>query len=99
MIQIVGGVAVGAAAMILAPAIMPIVAGVFKPVAKTLIKSGMLAFESGKEAVKEVVHGAEVAITSSVEAIEDLTAEAKAEIAESQKMPVLPKTSKKKAAS
>ena len=98
MIQIIGGVAVGAAAMILAPSIMSIVAGVFKPVAKTLIKGGMLAFESVKEAVKEAAHEAEVAIASTVETIEDLTAEAKAEIAEGQKMPVLPKTSKKKAA-
>jgi hypothetical protein len=98
MIQIVGGVAVGAAAMMLAPSIMSMLAGVVKPVVKTLIKGGLLAFESGKEAVKETVHGAEVAIASSVEAIEDLTAEAKAEIAESHKIPVPPKERKKKEA-
>jgi hypothetical protein len=98
MIQLVGGIAAGAAAMMLAPSIMSAIAPVVKPVIKTLIKGGLLAFESGKEAAKEAVHEAEVAIASSVEAIEDLTAEAKAEIEESQKMPVLPKTSKKKAA-
>jgi polyhydroxyalkanoate synthesis regulator phasin len=95
MFQIVGGVAVGAAAIMLAPSIMSMLAGVVKPVAKTLIKGGMLAFESGKEAVKEVVHEAEVAISSSVEAIEDLTAEAKAEISESHKIPVPLKKRKK----
>jgi hypothetical protein len=90
MIQMVGGIAVGAAAMMLAPSIMPIIARAFKPVAKALIKVGLLAYESGKQAV----HEAEAAVASSVEAIEDLTAEARAEITESQKEPV--KTSKKK---
>ena len=94
MIQLVGGIAAGAAAMMLAPSIMSAIAPVVKPVIKTLIKGGLLAFESGKEAV----HEAEVAIASSVEAIEDLTAEAKAEIAEPHKKPVPPKKSKKKKA-
>ena len=98
MIQMVGGVAVGAAAMMLAPSIMSAIASVVKPVIKTLIKGGLLAFESGKEAAKEAVHEAEVAIASSVEAIEDLAAEAKAEIAEPHKTPVPPKKSKKKKA-
>lgn len=92
MIQIVGGIAAGAAAMMLAPSLMSAIAPVVKPVIKTLIKGGLLAFESGKQAF----HGVEAAVASSVEAIEDLTAEAKAEIAEGQKVPV--KTSKKKEA-
>jgi hypothetical protein len=92
VIQIVGGIAVGAAAMMMAPSIMPGLARGFKPVVKGLIKGGLLAFESGKQAV----HEAEAALASSVEAIEDLTAEAKAEIAESHKVPV--KTTKKKGA-
>jgi hypothetical protein len=92
MIQIVGGIAAGAAAMMLAPSLMSAIAPVVKPVIKTFIKGGLLAFETGKTAVHEL----EAAVASSVEAIEDLTAEAKAEIAEGQKMSV--KTSKKKAA-
>ena len=90
MIQLVGGIAAGAAAMMLAPSIMSAIAPFFKPVAKTLVKGGLLAFECGKQAVHEV----EAALAKSAEAIEDLTAEARAEIAESQKAPV--KTSKKK---
>jgi hypothetical protein len=97
MIQLVGGIAAGAAAMMLAPSIMSAIASVVKPVIKTFIKGGLLAFESGKEAAKGAVHEAEVAIASSVEAIEDLTAEAKAEIAP-HKTPVPPKKSKKKKA-
>jgi hypothetical protein len=89
MIQVVGGIAAGAAAIMLAPSIMSMLAGVVKPVVKTLIKGGMLAFESGKKAVYEV----EAALAKSAEAIEDLTAEARAEVAESHKEPV--KTRKK----
>lgn len=90
MIQVVGGVAVGAAAMMIAPSLMAAIAPFIKPVLKTLIKGGLLAFETGKKAVCEV----EAAVASSVEDIEDLTAEAMAEIAEGEKVPV--RTSKKK---
>jgi hypothetical protein len=92
MIQIVGGIAAGAAAMMLAPSIMSMLAGVVKPVVKTLIKGGLLAFESGKQAV----HEARCSLASAAETIEDLAEEAKAEITESQKVPV--KTTKKKQA-
>jgi hypothetical protein len=92
MIQIVGGIAAGAAAMMLAPCIISMFAGVFKPVAKALVKGGLLTFESGKQAI----HEAEAAIASSVEDIEDLTAEARAEIAETQEVPA--KKTKKKPA-
>jgi len=71
---------------------MAVIARAFKPVAKTMIKGGILAFESGKQ----FAHGVEAAFASSVEAIEDITAEARAEIAEGQKVPA--KTSKKKEA-
>jgi hypothetical protein len=90
MIQVIGGIAAGVAAMMLAPSIMSVIASAFKPVTKTLIKGGILAFESGKQ----VAHLVEAAFASSVEAIEDITAEARAEIAEGLKAP--PKTSKKK---
>jgi len=92
MIQVIGGIAAGAAAMMLAPSIMSVIAGAFKPVTRTLIKGGILAFESGKQ----IAHGVEAAFASSVEAIEDITAEARAEITEGHK--THGKTGKKKAA-
>jgi hypothetical protein len=92
MIQVIGGIAAGAAAMMMAPSIMAVIAGAFKPVAKTMIKGGILAFESGKQFAK----GVEAAFASSVEAIEDITAEARAEIAEGHK--THGKTGKKKEA-
>jgi hypothetical protein len=92
MIQVIGGVAVGAAAMMLAPSIMSVVGGALKPVAKTIIKGGLLAIESGKKAIQE----SRCALAGAVESIEDLAAEAQAELAAGQKE--LAKTSKKKAA-
>jgi hypothetical protein len=71
-----GAVAIGAAAVLLAPIVLPVIASVLKPVAKGVIKGGILAFE-----------GAKVALAETKETIEDLAAEAKAEIAESQKPP------------
>lgn len=71
-----GAVAIGAAAVLLAPIILPVVAGVLKPVAKGVIKGGILAFE-----------GAKVALAETKETIEDLTAEAQAEIAAGRKAP------------
>jgi hypothetical protein len=72
-----GAVALGAAAVLLAPIVLPVIAGVLKPVAKGIIKGGILAFE-----------GAKVAVAETMETIEDVTAEAKAEIAASHKPPV-----------
>jgi hypothetical protein len=71
-----GAVAIGAAAVLLAPVILPVVASVLKPVAKGVIKGGILAFE-----------GAKVALAETKETIEDLTAEAQAEISEGRKAP------------
>jgi hypothetical protein len=60
----------GAGAVLLAPLVMPVVAGVLKPVLKGSIKGGLLAYEKIK-----------VTAAEAVEAVEDLAAEAKAEIA------------------
>ena len=89
MIQVIGGIAAGAAAMILAPSLMSAIAPVFKPITKTLIKGGLLAFEAGKQVFQE----SRSALASAVESIEDLSAEARAELVESQKEPA--KTRKK----
>jgi hypothetical protein len=92
MIQIIGGVAAGSAAMMLAPSMMSLVGGALKPIAKTIIKGGLLAMDYGKQAIQE----SRCALAGAVESIEDLAAEAQAELAEGQREPA--KTSKKKAA-
>jgi hypothetical protein len=80
-----GSIAMGAGMMILAPIVVPIVASALKPVAKAAIKGGMIAYGKIKETAAETM-----------ESVEDLAAEAKAELTE----PSPPKTPKpKKAAS
>lgn len=63
----------GIAAIILLPVIVPVVAGVGKPIAKTAIKGGILLYEKGKGVITEVG-----------ETFEDIMAEAKAELADQQ---------------
>jgi gas vesicle protein len=87
MLQVVGGVAAGAVAMMVAPKLV-------KPLSKALIKGGMLAFESGKQAV----HQSRAAIAGAVESLEDLAAEAKAEVADLPEERMVQKKAKKKAA-
>ena len=62
--------AVGAGVVLLAPIIIPAVASVLKPVAKAVIKGGMLAFENAR-----------IAVAETKETIEDIAAEARSEIA------------------
>ncbi len=69
--KVVTGLAIGIGAAMLAPKILPIVAEAVKPLAKGVIKGGILAFEKGKEAVAEFT-----------EATEDIVAEVKAELEE-----------------
>jgi hypothetical protein len=68
------GVLVGLGAVILAPVILPVVGAVVKPAAKGAIKLGVMLYERGSETIAEVG-----------EVIEDLVAEAKAEVATAQK--------------
>lgn len=65
------GVAIGLGALILAPAVVPAVAAMLKPLAKAAIKSGFIIYEKGREVLAETR-----------EVIEDLAAEARAEIAQ-----------------
>jgi Protein of unknown function (DUF5132) len=67
--KVVTGLAVVIGAAILAPVIVPIVTGVLRPVTKSVIKGGILLYEKGRET------GAEL-----TETLEDLVAEAKAEM-------------------
>ena len=70
----VGTLAVGAGIMLLAPVVIPVVAGILKPLAKNAIKGSLLAYERAK-----------IATAESMESLEDLAAEAKAELAESSR--------------
>jgi peptide subunit release factor 1 (eRF1) len=72
--NILSGLAVGIGAAIIAPAVMPIVASVVKPLAKAAIKGGIIFYEKGRETIAEVS-----------EMVEDIVAEAKAEMAEAHK--------------
>jgi hypothetical protein len=71
--NLLSGLAFGIGATILAPVVMPVLAAVAKPLAKAAIKGGVLLYERGRETVAEVG-----------EVVEDLVAEAKTEIAETQ---------------
>jgi hypothetical protein len=66
----VGSLAIGVGVVLLAPVIVPIIGSVLKPLAKGVIKGGLLAYE-----------GAKVSIAETKETFEDIAAEAKAEIA------------------
>jgi hypothetical protein len=67
------GLIAGIGAVLLAPVIIPIVAGISKPIAKSIIKGGMVAYEKSKGAFAELG-----------ETWEDMVAEARAELAEDQ---------------
>lgn len=66
--------AVGVGAAVLAPLVSPALARVTRPVLKSAIKGGLIVYEKAK------VMGAEA-----LETIEDLAAEARAELAHEQK--------------
>lgn len=66
----------GVAAAVVAPVLLPVVGAVVRPVLKTAIKGGILLYHKGREMVAEVV-----------ESVEDLTAEAKAEMEPKQAAP------------
>jgi hypothetical protein len=70
--------------MLLAPIVVPVLVGAFKPIAKAAIKGSMIAYGKVKEVAAETA-----------ETLEDLAAEAKAELAES---PAPKKPRSKKAA-
>jgi hypothetical protein len=63
----------GIAAIILLPVLVPAAGKVVKPIAKAAIKGGIVLYEKGKGVVAEVG-----------ETLEDIIAEAKAELAESE---------------
>lgn len=72
--NILSGLAIGIGAAVLAPAVLPVVASVVKPLAKAAIKGGIMLYEKGRETAAEAI-----------EMVEDIVAEAKAELAEAHK--------------
>jgi hypothetical protein len=63
------GLAIGIAAAVLVPVVLPALAAVARPLARAAIKSGIVMYEKGREAVAEMG-----------EVVEDLVAEARAEL-------------------
>ncbi|MHC1728210.1 MAG: DUF5132 domain-containing protein [Syntrophobacteraceae bacterium] len=64
------GLAIGVGALVLAPVVFPAVAAVVRPIAKAAIKSGLILVEKTRELIAETV-----------ESVEDMKAEAQAELA------------------
>jgi hypothetical protein len=64
------GVVIGIGALLLAPAIIPAVGTVVRPIAKAVIKSGLIVFEKTRELIAEAQ-----------ETVADMAAEAQAELA------------------
>jgi hypothetical protein len=62
-------IAVGVAAVLIAPLVLPAVAAVARPLAKAVIKSGLIFYEKGRETFAELN-----------EMFEDIVAEARAEV-------------------
>jgi hypothetical protein len=69
------GLAIGVGAIILAPVVIPAVAAIVKPLLKAGIKGGLVLYD------KSIV-----AIAEAKEVIEDLAAEARAEVSREQEM-------------
>ncbi len=67
------GLLIGIGAAVLAPVVLPILASIARPLAKATIKSGLMLYEKGKETLAEAG-----------EMVEDLVAEARAEMEEEQ---------------
>jgi Protein of unknown function (DUF5132) len=77
--NILGGLAIGIGASVVAPVVIPVLATVVKPLAKAAIKGSFLLYDKGRETFAEVQ-----------EVVEDLVAEAKAEIEETHEVPPSP---------
>ena len=67
------GIAIGIGVAILAPLVLPTVARAARPLARAALKSGLLLLEKGRETAAELG-----------EVMEDLVAEAKADIQDNQ---------------
>jgi hypothetical protein len=64
-----GNLASGAGVVLLAPVVIPVIGTITKPLIKSLIKGALITYE-----------GAKVTLAEARESLEDITAEAKAEV-------------------
>lgn len=70
--EVIEGLGVpGITAIVLLPILVPVATGIGKPIAKAMVKGGIVLYEKGKGVIAEVG-----------ETFEDIVAEAKAELAE-----------------
>ncbi|BAZ07303.1 DUF5132 domain-containing protein [Calothrix sp. NIES-3974] len=76
------GIIAGIGAVLLAPVLIPVVAKVGKPIAKSVVKGGIVLLEKSKGAFAEMG-----------ETWEDIVAEARAELAEAKQLPAFEATS------
>lgn len=74
-----GGLAVGLGVVILAPIVAPVVAEVVKPLVKAAIKGSIVMVHKGRQMVAEAV-----------ETLEDLAAEAQAELEQEREAALIP---------
>ncbi len=72
------GIIAGIGAVILAPVVIPVVGGIGKPLAKSLIKGGLALYEKSKGTFAEIG-----------ETFEDIVAEARAELADENDLPTV----------
>lgn len=72
--NIITGLAIGIGVAVLGPVVIPAAARVAKPLAKAAIKGGVSFYEKGREVIAEAI-----------EVVEDIVAEAKSELAESDR--------------
>lgn len=64
-----GNLAIGAGVVLLAPVVIPVIGTIAKPIAKSIIKGALISYE-----------GVKVTFAEAKESLEDITAEAKAEV-------------------
>lgn len=87
----VGSLAAGAGIALAAPMVLPLVAGILKPITKNIIKGGLLVYGKTKQTAAEARASIENMTSEAKAELEALSAEARQEIADS-------KPAKKKAA-
>jgi hypothetical protein len=75
------GLIIGIGVAVLAPVLLPTLARLGRPVVRAMIKGGMVAYEKGRETAAELG-----------EVVEDLVAEARAEMEQAPATPASPAT-------
>ncbi len=80
----VGTLAAGAGVVLLAPVVVPLVAGILRPVTKKVIKGSLLAYDKTKTAVVDAKESIEGVAAEAKAELQELSAEARAEVSGSK---------------